>query len=82
MSNGYLDFEVIDDKGKELLSYSGSSKIQTINGKEQMTGTRLFDSVTADVKTLTVIPYFKFHQGGSSVEIDVAGKEVITELPF
>lgn len=81
LSNGYLDFRVVDDKGKELMSYSGGSKIQTIDGKEQLTGTRLFDPITADVKTITVIPYFKFHLGGSSVEMDAAGNEIKTELP-
>jgi hypothetical protein len=80
LTNGYLDFKVIDDKGKELISHSGGGQIQIIDGKEHLTGTRLIDPITDNVKKLTVIPYITFHQGGSSVEIDAEGNETKTEI--
>lgn len=80
LSNGYLDFKVIDDKGHELMSHSGGSQIQIVDGKEQLTGSRLIDPNIDNAKTLTVIPYFKFHQGGSSVKVDLKGNETKTNF--
>ncbi|MDD1505405.1 DUF4179 domain-containing protein [Lysinibacillus sp. CNPSo 3705] len=83
LSNGNIDFKVVDDKGNELMSHSGGSEIQIINGMENMTGARLIDPIRDNVKTLTVIPYIKFHNGGTSVEVDNEGNETKTELkPF
>jgi len=83
LTNGYLDFKVIDDKGNELISHSGGSQIQNVDAKEELTGSLLIDPITDNAKTLTVIPYINFHQGGTSVEVDLKGNETKTNIqPF
>lgn len=71
----YLDFKVIDDTGNELLSHSGVSKMQKVDGKEYYTGERLIDPPKDNVKKLTVTPYITFSRVGTSVEVDLQGKE-------
>ena len=73
--NAYLDFKVVDDKGNELVSHSGASKMQKIEGKEFYTGDRLIDPIKDNVKKLTVIPYITFSQVVTSVEVDTDGNE-------
>ncbi|MGE7838873.1 DUF4179 domain-containing protein [Viridibacillus arvi] len=83
LTNGYLDFKVIDDKGNELISHSGGSQIQNVDGKEELTGSLLIDPIKDNAKTLKVIPYINFHQGGTSVEVDLKGNETKTNIqPF
>lgn len=73
--NAYLDFKVMDDKGNELLSHSGASKMQNVDGKEYYTGERLIDPTKDNVKKLTVTPYITFTQVVTSVEVDLEGNE-------
>ncbi len=74
---------MIDDKGNELISHSGGSQIQNVDAKEELTGSLLIDPITDNAKTLTVIPYINFHQGGTSVEVDLKGNETKTNIqPF
>lgn len=80
LSNGYLDYKVVDDRGNELMSYSGGSEIKIIDGKEYLTGTRLIDPIRDNVKTLTVIPHITFHDGRTSVAVDIEGNETKTEF--
>lgn len=79
LSNGYLDYKVVDDKGNELMSHSGGSEIKIIDGKEYLTGTRLIDPTRDNVKILTVIPHIKFQDGRTIVEVDIEGNETKTE---
>ena len=80
LSKGYLDFKVIDDKGKELISHSGVSESQIIDGKEHLNGTRRFDPISNDVKNITVIPYIIYQLRESSAKIDALGNETITVI--
>lgn len=73
--NAYLDFKVIDGKGNELVSHSGTSKMQKIDGKEYYFGERLIEPTESNVKKLTVTPYITFSQVVTSVEVDTDGKE-------
>ncbi|MBA9025556.1 DUF4179 domain-containing protein [Peribacillus huizhouensis] len=78
--SGVLDFKVIDEKGNELVSHSGGSKVETMAGKEHLTGTRLIDPIGDNVKKLTITPYLTQPIGGSSVKIDAQGNDTITEF--
>ena len=83
LSSGMLDFKVIDEKGNELVSHSGGSKVELIAGREHLTGTRLIDPIADHVKELTITPYLVQPIGGSSVKMDAQGNETLTELkPF
>lgn len=73
--NAYLDFKVIDNTGNELLSHSGASKMQKVDGKEYYTGERLIDLPKDNEKKLTVTPYISFSQVVTSVEVDPEGNE-------
>lgn len=73
--NAYLDFKVVDDTGTELVSHSGASKMQKVNGKEYYTGDRLIEPTKDNIKKLTVIPYITFSQVVTSVEVDHEGNE-------
>ncbi|MGE7664804.1 DUF4179 domain-containing protein [Ureibacillus composti] len=73
--NAYLDFKVVDEEGNELVSHSGASKMQKVDGKEYYTGDRLIDPTKDNVKKLTVTPYITFSQVVTSVEVDPDGNE-------
>lgn len=80
LAKGYLDFIVIDNKGKELQSYSGGSESQILDGKDHLMGTRLFDPISDDIKELTVIPYITYQIRGSSAKVDALGNEKISVI--
>lgn len=71
----YLEFKVVDQSGKEIVSHSGGSQGKTIDGKEYITGSRLFDPIGSDVKELKITPYLSLPSGGGGVQIDEKGKE-------
>lgn len=75
-----LDFKIVDDSGKEIVSHSGPTQSESVKGNEYTSGHRLFDPIADDVKELTVTPYLRLPTGGGGVEVDAAGNE--TEIEF
>lgn len=71
--NTYLDFKVVDEEGNELVSHSGASRMQKVDGREYYTGDRLIEPIKD--KKLTVTPYMTFSQIVTSVEVDLEGNE-------
>lgn len=71
----YVEFKIVDESGNEIASHSGGSEGKIVDGKEHMTGSRLFDPLGADVKKLTITPYLALPTNGGGVEIDANGQE-------
>lgn len=75
-----LEFNIVDENGNELVSHSGGSSGEIIDGLEYVTGNRLFDPIDDHVQELTITPHLVFPTAGGGVEIDEDGNE--TAIPF
>lgn len=78
--DSYIDFKVIDENGNELGAHSGGSHGEIIDGKEYVSGNRLFDPIDSDVEKLTITPYVSYPTDGGGVSIDENGKETPIEF--
>ncbi|RDZ05059.1 DUF4179 domain-containing protein [Priestia megaterium] len=71
---GDIEFQVVDQDGKEITSHSGGASGQKIKDKLVFKSNKKFDPINSHVTELTVTPYLFLPSDGGGVEYDENGE--------
>ncbi len=76
----YIEFQMVDQDGNEILSHSGGITGKKLKGKLLYKSNKQFDPIDSNVTELTITPYLALPTGGGGVEYGENGET--KELEF
>ncbi|MBY0074829.1 DUF4179 domain-containing protein [Priestia aryabhattai] len=71
---GDIEFQVVDQDGKEITSHSGGASGQKVKDKLVFKSNKKFDPIDSHVTELNVTPYLSLPTDGGGVEFDENGE--------